>query len=180
VKPARKPQPAGQVAASNDRVEAGKVDETLEKARRTLARGQYPQTLAILDTLSPVPEQRVDYWLLKGSAHLGLGQLDPAEQALESAQLMAPDNAQITVQRAILKQEKGDHPGALQILGDAATHHPDVPEIYLNQGYSRLELGDARDARRSFQVFLRLTEGRSLYEEQRKAVNEWLAQFPSS
>jgi len=180
VKPAHKPQPAGQIAASNGSDESGKVNETLEKARRTLARGQYQQTLTVLETLAPVPEQHVDYWLLKGSAHLGLGQLDPAEEALASAQLLAPASAQIAVQRAVLKQEKGDHASALQILESVAARHPDMPEVCLNQGYSRLELGLVRDARRSFRDFLRLTEGRSLYAEQRKVINEWLAQFSSS
>jgi tetratricopeptide (TPR) repeat protein len=124
-----------------------------------------------------VPERRADYWLVKGSAHLGLGQLDLAEKAFAAAQPLAPDNAQIAVQRAIIQQENGDHASALQILEDAATRHPDVPEIFLNQGYSQQALGAVRDARRSFRIFLKISEGRSLYGEQRKAVKQWLAQF---
>jgi hypothetical protein len=60
-----------------------------------------------------------------------------------------------------------------------AIRHPDVPEIYLNQGYSEYALGAVRDAERSFRAFLKLTESRSLYVQQRQVVTEWLAQVSS-
>jgi len=172
----RKPQKA-QPAVAQQAPDA--VDAAVEQARIALSQGQYPQALDALQALSPAPEKRADFWLLKGSSHLGLGQLDLAEQAFTRAQPLAPGNAQVAIQLAILKQEKGDHTGALKILAEAAGRHPNTPEIYLNQGYSQLELGAMRDAGRSFRVFLRLTEGRSLYAEQRKAVSRWLAQGSS-
>ena len=76
---------------------------------------------------------------------------------------------------AILKQEMGDHESALQILGSVADRHPDVPEIYLNQGFSQQATGAETAAKRSFRIFLRLTEGRSLYSRQRMAIEEWLS-----
>jgi tetratricopeptide (TPR) repeat protein len=155
------------------------LDAALEQARIALSRGQYPQALDALQAVAPVPGKRADFWLLKGSSHLGLGQLDLAEEGFTKAQPLAPGNAQIAIQLAILKQEKNDHEGALKILAEAAARHPNMPEIYLNQGYSQLELGATRDAGHSFRIFLRLTEGRSLYAEQRKAVNRWLAQTAS-
>ncbi len=175
-----KRQQTAAVVSLGDPAQPSAVDEAVERAQLALSRGQYQQALAALDTLSPVPERRADFWLLKGSAHLGLGQLDPAGKAFASAQLLAPDNAQIAVQWAILEQEKGDHASALRILEDAATRHSDVPEIFLNEGYSQQELGVMQDAARSYRAFLRMTEGRSLYAEQRKTVNQWLAQFSST
>ena len=169
----RKQRQQAEVVAA---VQPDNVDQTVEKARVALSMGRYPEALELLGSLSPVPERRADFWLMKGSAHLALGQLDLAETAFASAQPLAPDNVQISVQIAILKQEKGDHAGALQILADAASRHPNVPEIFLNQGYSQQELGALRDAGRSFRIFLRMTEGRSLYAEQRRAIEEWLAQ----
>ena len=141
-----------------------------------LSRGDYQRALFSLEKLDPIPEDRSDFWLIKGSAHLGAGQLDPAGAAFAAAHALAPHNTQIAVQQAILKQEQGDHAGALQILDQAAARHPDVPEIYLNQGYSQLALGAVRDAKGSFRTFLQITEGRSLYSQQRIAVIEWLAQ----
>jgi len=155
------------------------VEEVIEQARLALSRARYQRALSTLETLKRVPDNRADYWLIKGSAHLGIGQLDLAEMAFASAQELVPDNAQIAVQQAILKQEKGDHAGALQILKGATVRHPNVPEIFLNQGYSQQASGFEREARRSFRAFLKLTEGRSVYEPQRRAVKEWLAPVSS-
>lgn len=179
-KPAPKPtpKPAQQQTPALPVPPSTAVDEAVELGRIALSRGQYEQALRAVDALHPVPEPRADLWLIKGSAHLGLGQLDRAESAFASAHSLAPNNVQIAVQRAIIKQEKGDHPEAVKLLQDAAALHPDVPEVHLNLGYSQLTLGAMRDAKSSFRIFLRLTEGRSLYKQQRQAVNEWLAQFP--
>ena len=175
-----KQQPKAQLAGVGRTAEPNTVDRVIEQAGYALSRGRYQQALVALEKLSPIPDRRVDYWLIKGNAHLRIGQLDSAEKALALAQALAPMNAQIAVQRAILRQEKGDHVTALRLLKDAGERNPNVPEIFLNQGYSEQALGAVQDARRSFRVFLRITEGRSLYTEQRKLVNEWLAQFPST
>lgn len=167
-------QPGAGDTAARDGIEAA-----IEQARLALSRGRYQQALSALEPLEPVPENRVDFWFIKGSAHLGLGQLDLAETAFASAQALAPNNAQLAVQQAILKQEQGDHASALQILEDAAIRHPNMPEIFLNRGYSQQALGAVRDARRSFRIFLNLTEGRSLYSQQRAVVEAWLAQASS-
>jgi tetratricopeptide (TPR) repeat protein len=164
------------VAVKEEPLVLDAIEEVIKQARIALSRGRYEQALSTLETLERVPENRADFWLIKGSAHLGLAQLDPAEMAFASAQVLAPDNAQIAVQQAVLKQEKGDHASALRILKTAAISHPNVPEIFLNQGYSQQALGSERDARRSFRSFLQMTESRSLYLQQRKVVEEWLAQ----
>jgi hypothetical protein len=178
--PASKPEamsaePADRITVpSSDTGQTARVDVLIERARVALSRGQYQQALVSLELLQPIPVNRPDFWLIKGSALLGTGQLDLAELAFTSAQALAPDNVQIAVQQAILKQEKGDHAGALHILEAAAKRHPNVPEIFLNQGHSLYALGAEREAKRSFRAFLRLTEGRSLYMHQRKAIKEWL------
>ncbi len=152
------------------------IDEAIEQARVSLSRGRYQHALSTLERVGSVPDNRPDFWLVKGSAHLGIGQLDQAETAFDAAQALAPYNAQIAVQRAILKQERGDHAAALQILELFADRNPNVPEIFLNQGYSHQALGSTREARRSFRTFLIMTEGRSLYQPQRRVVEAWLAQ----
>jgi Flp pilus assembly protein TadD len=156
------------------------VEEAIEQARVSLSRGRYQHALSTLELIESVPGNRPDFWLVKGSAHLGIGQLDQAEASFDAAQALAPYNAQIAVQRAILKQERGDHAGALQILDVFADRNPNVPEIFLNQGYSQQALGSTRAAKRSFRTFLIITEGRSLYQPQRRVVEAWLAQVSAA
>jgi Flp pilus assembly protein TadD len=155
------------------------IGQTLEQARLALSGGQYFQALAVMESISPVPDNRADFWLIKGSIHLGLGQLDLAEESFELAQALVPGHAQTSVQLAVLKQEKGDHAGALSLLKDAARRHRDMPEIYLNLGYSQQALGVFDEAGRSFRIFLELTEGRSVYSEQRKRVSQWVSRGPA-
>ncbi|TNE79773.1 MAG: tetratricopeptide repeat protein [Gammaproteobacteria bacterium] len=101
-------------------------------------------------------------------------QLNQAEEAFEAAQTLLPDQPQIAVQLAIINQEKGDHEKAIKILSKAAESHPNVPEIFLNQGYSLLTLGAVREAEHNFRIFMRMTERRAVYTEQRQAVKQWL------
>jgi hypothetical protein len=173
------PEPEGPAGtATVSEAAAADTDRIIENARLALSRASFAEVLATLDALQPPPGKRADFWLLKGSAHLGLDQLDVAERAFDSAWAIAPDNAQIAVQRAIVQQERDAHAIALKILTAAAISHPEVPEIYLNQGYSEQVLGAHRAAERSFRQFLLLTEGRSLYARQRQLVQSWLAQTP--
>ena len=158
-------------------VASPRVNNAVEQARHAISRGHYEQALLALNALKPVPERRADFWLIKGSAHLGMGQLQRADSAFSKAFLLTPDNAQIAVQRAIIKQEEGNHTEALEILKNVAARHPDVPEVFLNQGYSQQVLGMMKGAESSFRVFLKLTQGRSLYAQQRYTVQQWLAQF---
>jgi len=155
------------------------IGQTLEQARLALSRGQYFLALADLESISPAPDNRADFWLIKGSVHLGLGQLDLAEESFELAQALIPGHAQTLVQLAVLKQEKGDHAGALRLLKDAARRHRDVPEIYLNLGYSQQALGVFDEAGRSFKIFLDMTGGRTVYSEQRKMVSQWVSRGPA-
>lgn len=166
-------------ASTGVTIQSDGADEAIEQARLALSRGRYQQALSALEALEYPPENRADFWLIQGSAFLGTGRLDSAETAFTAAQALAPDDAKIAVQLAILKQEKGDHAGALQILEQAATHHPAMPEIFLNQGYSQEALGAVREARRSFRAFLEVTADRSLYRQQRRVVREWLARASS-
>lgn len=153
---------------------ADEIDMAIERARLSLARGDYQQAIMVLDPLLEDAPKRADYWFLKGSAHLGMGQLEQADMAFAASKAIAPDNVQIAIQQAIVKQEQKDHVAALQILQAASAMYAEVPEIYLNQGYSQLALGAELEARRSFRTFLRMTEDRSLYTQNRLAVKNWL------
>ena len=148
----------------------------VDEARNALSRGNYSHALAVLESVPEVSERRADYWLVKGSAHLALGMLEAAESSLVKAGSVAPDNPQVAVQLAIVKQEQNDHPAALRILAEAATKNAHVPEIFLNMGYSQIAVGAQPDAQRSFRTFMKLTRDRSRYQQQREALERWLQQ----
>lgn len=156
--------------------QADPVDRVVDEARNALSLGNYADALAALESVPDVSEHRADYWLVKGSAHLALGMLEAAENSLGKADSVATGNPQVAVQLAIVKQEKDDHPAALRILSDAAADNAHVPEIFLNMGYSQLALGDQPEAQRSFRTFMKLTQNRSRYQQQREALQRWLQQ----
>ncbi|MGV6807364.1 MAG: hypothetical protein ACWA5K_05620 [bacterium] len=158
-------------------IEGPNIEDILRQARIALSLGDYQKSLSKLDSLVTPPEFRGDYWLIKGSAHLGLGQLALAEKSFEAAKVLAPENAQIVVQLAILNQEKGDHQAAVLLLEDASSKHHDVPEVFLNLGFSQQAVGENSAAERSFNTFMKMTRGRALYETQRQVVKEWLTYF---
>ncbi len=149
-------------------------DGAVDEARVALASGRYFQALSVLQRIESTPELGPDFWMMKGSAHLGLGQLDLAQASFDSAAELLPGSPHVAVQQAIVLQERGDHEGALRILADASGSHPNVPEIFLNKGYSEQALGATSEARRSFRAFLLLTEGRAIYSGQREVVSRWL------
>ena len=153
-----------------------RIDVAVDEARNALSRGNYSHALAVLESVPEVSERRADYWLVKGSAHLALGMLEAAESSLVKAGSVAPDNPQVAVQLAIVKQEQNDHPAALRILAEAATKNAHVPEIFLNMGYSQIAVGAQPDAQRSFRTFMKLTRDRSRYQQQREALERWLQQ----
>ena len=151
-----------------------RIGPVIDRARVALSRGHYGLALSTLAELTEAPEERSEYWFIKGSAHLGLGQLEPAEFALSAARSLAPQSAQVVVQLSILHQEKEQHALAVEMLRDAASLHPGVPEIYLNLGYSQLALGADSEARVSFRIFLELTKDSAFYTAQRVAIAQWL------
>lgn len=158
--------------ADNTRI----INDAIGNAQQALSQGNYLGALTALESLpAPLPD-RADLWLVKGSAHLALGQLDLADAAFRAAHTLMPNNALVMVQQAVLAQERGEHAAALEILEDAAARHPQVPEIFLNKGFSEQALGNVAQARRSFRTFADMTEHRSLYANQRRTVVQWLAQ----
>lgn len=172
------PAPVAQAIAAPAPV-VDRIGPVIERARLALSRGSYGLALATLAELEDAPEDRSEFWFIKGSAHLGLGQLAIAEDALSAARALAPMSAQVVVQLSILHQEKGEHARAVAMLEEAAIHHAQVPEIYLNLGYSQLALGDEGRARKSFRTFLELTSDSAIYAQQRVALANWLSQPPA-
>ena len=97
------PSPAAVAVVTSAPVE-DRVGPVIDRARVALSRGNYGLALSTLAALAEAPEERSEYWFVKGSAHLGLGQLAPAEFALSAARSLAPQSAQVVVQLSILFQ----------------------------------------------------------------------------
>ena len=109
------------------------------------------------------------FWI--GSAKLGLGLYDEADDYFKNALALNAEMPQLWTQRAIIAQERNNHIAALKFLHKAQTLSPSAPEIILNIAYSNDALGDRNGAVFAYREFLAITRGNSLFAQQRQAVN---------
>ncbi len=144
--------------------------------KKMIARGDYEEAIDHLGPLVEFNPEDWETWFWLGTAHLGLNQLPEASRALDEALARNGESAQIWIQRAIVAQQQEKHHLALQLLYEAQRHGPDMPEIYLNKGFSFEILGRLEGATRNYQAFLELSEGNAAFMNQRRKVIQWLIQ----
>lgn len=77
--------------------------------------------------------------------------------------------------QAIQARERNDHAAAVRLLGEARARSPELPQIYLNLGYSQDALGRFAQAEHNYRTFLALTADTKAFAAQRKSVQERLS-----
>jgi Flp pilus assembly protein TadD len=112
-----------------------------------------------------------------GSAKLGLGLYNEADDYFRNALTLNSEIPQLWTQRAIIAQEKNKHIIALNYLNKAQKLSPNTPEIVLNIAYSNDALGDRNGAILAYREYLSLTQGKTLFVQQRKAVTSRLKEL---
>lgn len=114
------------------------------------------------------------YHYLVGAAEMKLGRQVKAQEALSTAIKLNPRQPEARLKRAVLNQEQGLHNDAMADLREAEKIAPQLPEVYLNQGYSADALNRLGEARTAYLQFLNLSKSKANYGATRAWVTKRL------
>lgn len=142
----------------------------LHRARELIQNGEYKEAQAILSPLFHDPPVTWEPWFWMGTAYLGAGQLDQADQYFLSGLARNDKVPQLWIQRALVAQQQGSFQLAVHELRQAEALQPDLPHIHLNMGYAYEQMGNNRLANQYFGKFLQLTEGQPEFFATRKKL----------
>jgi len=144
----------------------------LVRAQDLIKQQQYGQAVTSLQPLFVKPPDRWEPWFWLGTAQLGLGQLEEAEESFVEGLARDATVPQLWVQRALVSQQQGKFGEALEGLRQAELIAPKLPEVQLNLAYSLEVQGHIKNAVEHYHSFLALTEGNPAYYPARRKVLE--------
>ena len=144
----------------------------LVRAQGLIKQQQYGQAVTSLQPLFVKPPDRWEPWFWLGTAQLGLGQLEEAEESFVEGLARDATVPQLWVQRALVSQQQGKFGEALEGLRQAELIAPKLPEVQLNLAYSLEVQGHIKNAVEHYHSFLALTEGNPAYYPARRKVLE--------
>lgn len=142
----------------------------LHHARQLIQNGEYKEAQAMLSPLFHDPPVTWEPWFWMGTAYLGAGQLEQADQYFLSGLARNDKVPQLWIQRALVAQQQGSYQLAVHELRQAEALQPDLPHIHLNMGYAYERMGNNRLANQYFGKFLQLTEGEPEFFSIRKKL----------
>lgn len=142
----------------------------LHRARELIQNGEYKEAQAMLSPLFHDPPVTWEPWFWMGTAYLGAGQLDQADQYFLSGLARNDKVPQLWIQRALVAQQQGSFQLAVHELRQAEALQPDLPHVHLNMGYAYERMGNNRLANQYFGRFLQLTEGQPEFFATRKKL----------
>jgi putative PEP-CTERM system TPR-repeat lipoprotein len=127
--------------------------------------GAYERTLKELALDDTPPEQhRSDALVVRGLAHLGLGQLEAAQAHLDEALATTPDDASALVGRARLAMQQEDLEKATALVDRANTVAPEDAEVVAARGDLALAAGRPADAVAAFETLVSRVPGNFNYK----------------
>ena len=142
----------------------------LARARHLIQTGHYAMAVTVLRPLFVTPPKTAEPWLWLGTAQVGLGQWEAAQDSLVEGLARDATVPQLWVQRALVSQQRGRFGEALDALRQAELLAPTLPEVQLNLAYSLEALGERQVAVTHYRTFLTVTEGNHAYHATRKKV----------
>lgn len=142
----------------------------LHHARELIQNGEYKEAQAMLSPLFHDPPVTWEPWFWMGTAYLGAGQLEQADQYFLSGLARNDKVPQLWIQRALVAQQQGSFQLAVHELRQAEALQPDLPHIHLNMGYAYERMGNNRIANQYFGRFLQLTEAQPEFFSTRKKL----------
>ena len=142
----------------------------LRHTQQLIQAGKYREARMFLSPLFKDPPVMWEPWFWMGTAYLGEGDLEQADQFFLSGLARNDKIPQLWVQRALVAQQQGNFQLAVYELRQAASLQPDLPHIHLNMGYAYERMGNDRLANQYFRKFLQLTEGNPEFFSTRKKL----------
>jgi len=148
------------------------LEAKVARVQYLIKQRQYGQAVTMLQPLFVKPPDRWEPWFWMGTAQLGLGQLEEAEESFVEGLARDATVPQLWVQRALVSQQQGKFGEALEVLRQAELIAPQLPEVQLNLAYSLEVQGHIEPAVDHYHTFLALTEGNPAYYPARRKVLE--------
>jgi len=153
----------------------------LQQAQQLIQARRYTDAVPMLSPLFNDPPVSWEPWFWMGSALLGQGQLEQADQFFLSGLARNDKIPQLWIQRALVAQQRGNFQLAIHELRQAESLEADIPHIHLNMGYAYEKLGNDRLANQYYGKFLKLSEGNPVFFPTRKKLFARLTeQIPSA
>ena len=178
--PQKNPSPAPQITPLSATPSPVHTRNALQQAKAFIRAGQYEEALGVLSSFFDPPPTDWEPWFWMGTAYLGNGQLDQADQYFLSGLARNDKVPQLWIQRALVAQQHGEYQLAVHELRQAESLQPDLPHIHLNMGYAYDQLGNNRLANQYYGKFMQLTEGKPEFFSTRKKLLARLTQASSS
>ena len=151
----------------------------LRQGQHLIQAGKYEEALSILSPLFDNSPTEWEPWFWMGTAYLGKGDLEQADQYFLSGLARNDKVPQMWIQRALVAQQRGEYQLAIHELRQAESLQPDLPHIHLNMGYAYDQLGNERLANQYYGKFMQLTEGNPEFFSTRKKLLARLTQGSS-
>ncbi len=145
-------------------------------AQQLIRLGEYKDAVTLLSPLFREPPVNWQPWFWMGTALLGQGEIEQADQFLLSGLARNDKIPQLWIQRAIVAQQRGDYQLAIHELRQAESLEANLPHIHLNMGYAYERLSNDRLANQYYGKFLKLSEGQPAFFPTRKKLFARLTQ----
>ncbi|MGE0472337.1 MAG: tetratricopeptide repeat protein [Nitrospirales bacterium] len=156
------------------------LENSMRQGRHLIRAGQYKEALAVLSTLFDSPPEDWEPWFWMGTAYLGKGDLEQADQYFLSGLARNDKVPQMWIQRALVAQQRGEYQLAIHELRQAESLQPDLPHLHLNMGYAYDQLGNKRLANQYYGKFMQLSEGNpDFFATRKKILDRYTQASPS-
>jgi TolA-binding protein len=142
----------------------------LRYAQQLIQAGKYDEAVSFLSPLFKNPPVTWEPWFWMGTALLGQGQLEQADQFFLSGLARNDKIPQLWIQRALVAHQRGEYQLAIHELRRAESLDPAIPHTHLNMGYAYEKLGNDRLAGEYYAKFMKLSEGNPAFFSIRKKL----------
>ena len=177
--PQPQPDSTGSVIPTADSIQSTSANQ-LHQGQHFIRIGKYDQAIVLLSPLFHDPPINWQPWFWMGTALLGKGDIEKADQYFLSGLARNDQVPELWVQRALVAQQRGDYQLAIHELRQAESLKGSLPHIPLNLGYAYEKLGNQQLANQYYGKFLKLSEGKEAFFSIRRKLYSRFTQQTST